>query len=148
MPVPVQQQCRASSVAGWGCRFWTPSGRVQPVPSRFVWSGGQLRLLLSSCAHVLPLFTGVPEGAVEPDPAGLCEPHRGAQSVSEGCLGLGPESEGSEDCHPGQAMGGCVVFHIFSSLCKIPLGTDFQSPPSGSCPHSSLLWSRMSFRKP
>lgn len=118
------------------------------MPAASCGGDGQPRLLLSSCSHILPLLTGVPEGAVEPDPAGLREPHRGAQPVPEGCLGLGPESEGSEDCHPGQAMGGCVVFHIFNILCKIPLDTDFQSPPSGSCPHSSLPWSRMSFRKP
>jgi hypothetical protein len=51
--------------------------------------------------HLCLLPTGIPEGAAEPDTAGLREPHRGAQPVAEGRLGLRPESEGSEDCDPG-----------------------------------------------
>lgn len=115
---PVQQQCQSGSwVHPWQAGGADAGHRVtecSQCPAAWCGGGGQPRLLLSSCAHVLPLLTGVPEGAVEPDPAGLREPHRGAQPVPEGCLGLGPESEGSEDCHPGQAVGECVVFHVFS----------------------------------
>lgn len=57
-----------------------------------------------SSVHVPFYFlpTGIPKGAVEFDSTGLCEPHRGAQPVVEGRLGLGPESEGSKNSHPGQ----------------------------------------------
>lgn len=66
-----------------------------------------------SSVHVSFYFlpTGIPKGAVEFDSTGLCEPHRGAQPVAEGRLGLGPESEGSKNSHPGQVEW----FFFFSS---------------------------------
>lgn len=110
-----QVRILALLAAGGGADV-APSGKVQPVSRRLMWRTRLFLFLLRSKFFLPFLPPGIPEGAAEPDPAGLCEPHRGAQPVSEGCLGLGPESEGSEDCHPGQAGGG-VVFFPFLDVC-------------------------------
>lgn len=130
------------------CKFWYPvcvsaqpgadaalSDKVWPASGCPVWRWSEEAFPFSPVLAVLPfLLIGVPEGAAEPDPAGLCEPHRRAQPVSEGRLGLGSESEGSEDCHPGQARGGFVFFHFLKILAKTPLNSSTTSILTG------VLW--------
>lgn len=59
------------------------------------------------------MFSGLSEGAAEPLPAGLRQPHRGAEPVPEGGLGLRPEGQSPEDRHPGKAAATQTQFPLW-----------------------------------
>lgn len=99
--------CRRKSAPAW--RSWTTWRRWAALNSQtsccFV-GRSDLRV----CGF---MFSGLSEGAAEPLPAGLRQPHRGAEPVPEGGLGLRPEGQSPEDRHPGKAAATQTQFPLW-----------------------------------
>lgn len=80
-------------------RFYQPNIILTKQSEAALQSGCILDLTVCMC-----VCSGFPERAAEPLPAGLCKPHRGAEPVSQGGVGLWPEGQSSEDRHPGNSV--------------------------------------------